>query len=193
MSLSHPAPLRPLETPPTLNAGPKAPMDAVLAELREIRRVQQQILTLLEGQSVPAFAAFPAVAAAPATAAPRAKHVLVIDDDAASVAEATAALKARRVGVQVASDGNAALAAIAKDRPDAIVMELEIGGSLAGKDMINMVRATMEWVDIPVVLYTRTPIVSLEEARAVHGGDAFVPKAAGSDALVTCVVSVLQR
>ena len=84
------------------------------------------------------------------------------------------------------------LAAIAKDKPDAIVVELEVGGALAGKE-INMVRATMEWVDIPVVLYTRTSIASLEEARAVHGGDAFVPKAAGCDALVNCVVSVLQR
>ena len=26
---------------------------------------------------------------------------------------------------------------------------------MAGKDVINMIKATMEWVDIPIVLYTR--------------------------------------
>jgi DNA-binding response OmpR family regulator len=168
-------------------------METLLAERRETPRVQEKILALLQGPAPHALPPLPE-AAPPrsATTARRERRVLLIDDDAASVAAAAAALEAVRFRVQVARDGNTALAAIAREKPDAIVMELEIGGAMAGKDMINMVRATMEWIDIPVALYTRTSIASVEEARAVHGGDAFVPKSAGPDALVACVGSMLR-
>ena len=176
-------------------------MEALLAELREMRRVQAEILLLLRSESpapLPPPIAFPALAAPapPPNAAPTAngaRRVLVIDSDVEAAAVAADALQTARLRVEIAPDGNAALAAIARDKPDAIVLDLEIGGAMSGKDVINLVRATMEWVDVPVVLYTTTPITSLEDARAVHGGDAFVPKPAGTEALVDCVRSVLRR
>ncbi len=32
-----------------------------------------------------------------------------------------------------------------------------------------MVKATMEWVGIPILLYTRLPIESAKQARTIHG------------------------
>jgi CheY-like chemotaxis protein len=196
MALSRPAPVHAADA----IAAPAAPrpdvsLEMIVAELRELRRVQEQILAVLGSPSVPAFAPFPPVATAPAATAAEAvaRRVLLVDDDAGAAAAAAEALGAARIAAEVAADGNAALAAIARDRPHAIVMELEIGGAMAGKDVVNMLRATMEWVDIPVVLYTRTPIASLEDARSVHGGDAFVPKAAGAETLVACLRSILAR
>ena len=47
-----------------------------------------------------------------------------------------------------------------------------------------MIKATMEWVDIPIVLYTRAAVESQREARQVHGADEFVLKRSGPAALV---------
>ena len=55
-----------------------------------------------------------------------------------------------------------------------IVLELGLGGDMAGKDVINMIKATMEWVDIPIVLWTREPVQSQKEARQIHGADEVV-------------------
>jgi hypothetical protein len=47
---------------------------------------------------------------------------------------------------------------------------------MPGKDVINMIKATIEWIDIPIVLYTRLLIASQKEARTIHGADEFVSK-----------------
>ena len=102
----------------------------------------------------------------------RRKTVLLVDDDAATRSEAKAALESGR-GPRRArwATATAGLAAIAKEKPDVIVLELDLGGAMAGKDVVNMIKATMEWVDIPIVLYTRMPIESQKEARQIHGAD----------------------
>jgi hypothetical protein len=41
------------------------------------------------------------------------------------------------------------------------------------------------------VLYTDLPISSVAEARALHGGDEFVPKGAGATVLATTLLSLL--
>jgi CheY-like chemotaxis protein len=51
---------------------------------------------------------------------------------------------------------------------------------MPGHDLINMIKATMEWVDIPIVLYTRLEMGDDEEARQIHGADAIVAKGDGS-------------
>jgi DNA-binding response OmpR family regulator len=90
--------------------------------------------------------------------------------------------------------GHAGVAAIAEERPDVIVLELGMGGSMGGKDVVNMIKATMEWVDIPIVLYTRLPVENQKEARQVHGADEVVRKGpGGAEALVARVIAVFRR
>jgi hypothetical protein len=38
----------------------------------------------------------------------------------------------------------------------------------------------MEWVEIPILVYTRAPIANHEQARTDFGGDDYVIKAEGS-------------
>jgi CheY-like chemotaxis protein len=175
--------------------GADAGLAALVAELRGIRQTQERILAILDEAPPAAVAEPPAFFEAKEEsrpdAAPARRSVLLIDSDTAASESVAAALSEVRVGVHVAADGNAGLAAISRDRPDIIVIDLAIGGSMAGKDVINMLRATMEWVDIPIVLYTDVPISSLAEARALHGGDEFVPKGAGAAVLATTLLSLL--
>jgi len=177
-----------------------APLDQVLAELREIRETQRRILALLQsppgeapadGEALGAGIEDPA--ALPPVRTRRRKSVLLIDDDPSSRDAALAELEQAQVPARAAADGNAGIQAIAAEKPDVIALELGIGGNMAGKDVINMIKATMEWVDIPIVLYTRLPLESQKEARTVHGADDLVYKRSGPAALVSRVITLFRR
>jgi CheY-like chemotaxis protein len=190
-------PLKPIPRP----GDPPATLELLLAEVRALRRMQEELLAMLRSRPAPepapsdeAAASGQALAGAPPPLrARRRKTVLLIDDDELSRASALAALERAQVPTRCYSDGASSLAAIAEEKPDVIVMELDTQGPMCGKDVINMIKATMEWVDIPIVLYTRLPIDSQKEAR-IHGADELVPKGAGSpEALVARVISLFRR
>jgi CheY-like chemotaxis protein len=185
-------------------AGPS--LDAVLREIRTVRALQEQILAALRAKGVAAPASMteedeedvapapPPVPGGQPVRSRRRKTVLLVDDDSSTCRAAKAALEAADVPVRTVSDGNAALSAIAEQKPDVIAMELEMGGVMAGKDVINMIKATMEWVDIPIVLYTRAPIANQKEARTIHGADEYVLKGTeGPKVLVTRVITLFRR
>jgi CheY-like chemotaxis protein len=117
-----------------------------------------------------------------------------VDDDAATRGVVELVLKGGEVPVTAVGDGNSALASIARDKPDVIVLELGIGGAMAGKDVVNMIKATMEWVDIPIILYTRVPMEGQKEARQIHGADDFVAKGPGGpEAVLAKVISFFRK
>jgi CheY-like chemotaxis protein len=105
------------------------------------------------------------------------------------------ALERAEVPVRAEADGNSGLASLARDRPDVIVLELGVGGAMPGKDVINLIKATMEWVDIPIVLFTREPVADQKEARTLHGADELVlkdgPEAA--EALASQIVGLFRK
>jgi CheY-like chemotaxis protein len=183
----------------------------VLEEIRALRRTQDEILALLRTPppSAPAFTrdsddpfggfegnmdtptSVPAVAPLRSR---RRKTVLLVDDEAATRLSAVAAFEKAEVPVRAVGDGNAALSALAEEKSDVLVLELGMGGAMGGKDVVNMIKATMEWVDIPIVLYTRVPVQSQKEARQVHGADEVVLKApGGEESLVARVIQIFRR
>ena len=180
----------------------------LLSEVRAVRETQDLILEALEGLRRAAAAPGRRPAAAELadpdvarTAGPglspirarRRKTVVLVDDDPQTRAAAVAELQHAEVPVRAFDDGNAALSAIAEEKPDVIVLELGTGGDMGGKDLVNFVKATMEWVDIPIILWTREPVASQKEARQIHGADEVVPKSGGAAALVARVITVFRR
>jgi CheY-like chemotaxis protein len=198
-------------------AGREAPVEAedgvtlaaLLREVRAVHETQRLILDVLEGlrwaapapdAPPPAAAEFadPEVAGAGAAGlspvrAHLRKTVVLVDDDPQTREAAVAELQQADVPVRAFDDGNAALAAIAEEKPDAIVLEPLTGGDMGGNDLVNFVKATMEWVDIPIILWTREPIASQMEARQIHGADEVVPKSGGAAALLARVMTVFRR
>jgi CheY-like chemotaxis protein len=181
--------------------GAAGSLDDVMSELRALRGLQLEILSMLKAMASVSSEPVPGPASedafAPPTPAVRSRHrksVLVMDDDEQTRKAAVRALEQAEVPVRGVADGNAGLEAMAGERPDVVVLELGMGGRMAGKDVVNMIKATMEWVDIPIVLYTRVAVESQKEARLVHGADELVPKAAGSpEALVARVIALFRR
>ena len=210
-----PAPLPGLDTPvagtpaitwpPTDEPPPKTEttLEQVLAELKAIRETQAEVLALLRPWPVGGGGGEPDGAGAMepgflAQARPRVrtrqrKSLLLIDDDPATRDATVAELEQAQVPVRAVADGNAGIQAIAAEKPDVIAMELGIGGSMAAKDVINMNKATMEWVDIPIILYTRLPVESQKEARTLHGADDLVLKRSGPPTLVSHVIAAFRR
>ena len=179
-----------------------ASLDDVLGEVKAVRGLQVEILSMLKAMaSVTSGASGPPpetddpyAPPVPAVRTRRRKTVLVIDDDAETRAAAVAALEQAEVPVRTAADGTSGLEAMAAERPDVVVLELGMAGRMAGKDVVNMIKATMDWVDIPIVLYTRVAVDGQKETRLVHGADELVPKAPGApEALVARVIALFRR
>jgi CheY-like chemotaxis protein len=183
----------------------EAALDLVLQEVRALRATQDRILQAIADLRRASPAAAPPGEGDPA--APDAgdepafspirdglrKTVMLVDDDASTREAAVAELQRAEVPVRAFDDGNAALSAIAEEKPDVIALELGLGGAMGGKDLVNLIKATMEWVDIPIVLWTREAVTTQKEARQIHGADEVVPKSGGPAALLACVINVFRR
>lgn len=208
----------PVEPPTLATLGPSAEILALTGEIRDLRRMQAEILQL-QAQILTALRSWPAAPAAARHAAPtdvpetdsddgepphasapqlprvrqRRKTVLVVDDDPRTLLETVAALEQAQVPVRSAPSGHAGMATIAADKPDVIVLELDLGEPMPGRDFVNTLKATMEWVDVRLVLHTRLPVASALEARVQHGADDFVLKGPGSaQAVVNRVIGMFQ-
>jgi DNA-binding response OmpR family regulator len=166
--------------------------------MRLLRATQDEILELLRGRGRPEGARPRASGSETSSVlqpvrSRRRKTVLLIDDDPETCTAARTELEGADVPVRVATEGNDALKQIAEDKPDVVALELGLEGEMAGKDLINLIKATMEWVDIPIILWTSEPVSTQKEARLVHGADEVVQKSSGPAALVTRVITVFRR
>ncbi len=183
-------PAAPLET---------GPFERLLAEIQGLRETQEEILSLLRTAPGPAgpTETFAGEFKDPAFLAPvrsrMHKSVLLIDDDPATRDAAVKEFEGADVPVRAVADGPAGIQAIAEDKPDVIAIELALQGSMSANDVINQIKATMEWVDIPILLYTRAPVESQKEARQVHGADDLVLKRSGPAALVSRIITIFRR
>jgi CheY-like chemotaxis protein len=212
--------------PPLAAVPPSPEIQTLIGEIRDLRRMQAEILQL-QAQVLTALRSWPppappaagrvvqrtpgasdeveildadevfAPSAATAPALPRVrqrrKTVLLIDDDPATRRDAMAALEQAQVPARSVDNGQAGMAAIAAEKPDVIVLELDLGEPMPGRDFVSMLKATMEWVDIPLLLHTRLPIDGSKQARIEHGADDYVLKGPGSaEALVNRVIGIFQ-
>ncbi len=180
---------------------PAVTLELLLVEIQAVRDTQQLILEALgglrrgqtgDGAETPDSADDGEGGSLSPIRAPQRKSVVLVDDDPQTRAAAIAELERADIPVRAFAEGNKALAAIAEDKPDVIILELGVSGDLAGKDLVNMIKATMEWVDIPVVLWTRESVSNARDARQLHGADDVVAKSLGAAALVARVITVFR-
>jgi CheY-like chemotaxis protein len=177
--------------PSTTPVPPSAPatLEAVLAEVRAVRQTQEQILELLRGRR-PARnedAQLELSLLRPALAVRG--SVLLIDDDPRARGEAAQALQSI-AAVRTEADGSGALASIAMDKPDVIVLEPNLAGATPGAEVLDVIRSTVEWAGIPVVLYARQPAGA---AVRPGSGDAVAKGPGSAQALASRVGALLQK
>ncbi|HYV04973.1 MAG TPA: response regulator, partial [Blastocatellia bacterium] len=97
-------------------------------------------------------------------------RVLVVDDDPDALDLVLAMIGDRGYDVQTATDGRQALEEIAREKPDAIILDLMLPG-MDGFEVVHRLSLNPDWRSIPVVLLTARDL-SHEERRALDIGTA---------------------
>ncbi len=166
--------------------GLKSVLESLQQEVAALKASHQKLaatVARLEGPPA-STATMPPSAASVGPSAPKprpaGRSLLIVDDDPA-VAEATRkACAALGFVPLVVNAVRPALDAMGKERPALLILEPLLTGELSGRDLVNYVKSTMEWIEIPILIHTRAAVANHEQARTDYGADDFVIKADGS-------------
>ena len=112
--------------------------------------------------------------------------VLVVDDNDQARHVAAHSL-ARRYRVVQASDGDEALAAVERERPDAAVLDIHLGASISGEDVMRRLRGSESFADLPMIAVTAYGLPGDKERFLAAGFDAYLTKPYTREALLDCI------
>jgi DNA-binding response OmpR family regulator len=111
-------------------------------------------------------------------------HILVVDDEPEIVKMIVKIMEARGHRVSTAPDGEAALAAVAAERPDVVVLDLNIP-KLDGFEVCKRLKSDAATKTIPIVMLTAAyPSVEDASKGLDLGADEYVVKPFLRDVLV---------
>ena len=102
-------------------------------------------------------------------------QILLVDDEPQLVRALTPALKAAGYAVSVADGGQAALAHLAREGCDAVILDLGLP-DMDGKAVITRIR---EWSEVPIVVLSARDLEQEKIAALDLGADDFVNKPFG--------------
>src|SRR4051795_8420485 len=116
-------------------------------------------------------------------------RVLVVDDEPSILRALRINLSAREYDVTTAVDGTTGLAAVARDRPDVIILDLGLP-DMDGTEVIHGVRG---WTSIPIIVLSAWGQESQKVAALDAGADDYVTKPFGMDELLARLRAALRR
>jgi two-component system KDP operon response regulator KdpE len=115
--------------------------------------------------------------------------VLVVDDDPAILRALSINLAARGYHVLQAADGAQGLAAAARERPDAIVLDL----GLPDMDGCDVIRGLRGWTSTPIIVLSAREQEAQKVAALDCGADDYVTKPFGMDELLARLRAAIRR
>ncbi len=116
-------------------------------------------------------------------------RVLVVDDEPSILRALRINLSAREYDVTTAVDGTTGLAAVARDRPDVIILDLGLP-DMDGTEVIHGVRG---WTSIPIIVLSAWGQESQKVAALDAGADDYVTKPFGMDELLARLRAAVRR
>ncbi len=116
-------------------------------------------------------------------------RVLVIDDEAPLLHALRINLAARKYEVSTAADGASGLAAMARDRPDVLILDLGLP-DMDGTDVIKGIRG---WTSTPIIVLSAWDQESQKVAALDAGADDYVTKPFGMDELLARLRAAVRR
>jgi len=117
-------------------------------------------------------------------------RILVVDDDGPVRESLRRSLSFNGYDVTLAADGYEALDALAKERPDAMVLDVMMP-RLDGLETCRRVRSTGD--DLPVLMLTAREMVSDRVAGLDAGADDYLPKPFALEELLARLRALLRR
>ena len=119
-------------------------------------------------------------------------NILVVDDEPDISALVAYHLARESYRVRTVSDGEEALEAVGRERPDLIVLDLMLPGT-SGLDVLRSLRSRPEFESLPVVLLTARSDEQERVEGLSLGADDYVTKPFSPQELVLRVGAVLRR
>jgi two-component system KDP operon response regulator KdpE len=116
-------------------------------------------------------------------------RVLVIDDEPSILRALRINLTARNYEVTTACDGASGLAAVAKERPDVLILDMGLP-DMDGTDVIHGVRG---WTSTPIIVLSVWGAESQKVAALDAGADDYVTKPFGMDELLARLRAAVRR
>lgn len=116
-------------------------------------------------------------------------RVLVVDDEAPILRALRINLAARKYQVSTACDGMSGLAAMARDRPDVLILDL----GLPDMDGIEVIRGVRGWTTTPIIVLSAWGQESQKVAALDAGADDYVTKPFGMDELLARLRAAIRR
>ncbi|MEO8359739.1 MAG: response regulator [Vicinamibacteria bacterium] len=168
----------------------KTILQAIQKDMATLKQSHQSLAAAVAKLETKSAAAVPAATsstsaaagARPKTAPSAMRPVLIVDDDVAGAEAIRAVCEKMGFAPTVVTAVRAALDVMGRERPALLILEpmLTLEGELSGRDFVNYVKSTMEWIEIPILIHTRAEIANHEQARTDFGADDYVLKADGS-------------
>ena len=116
-------------------------------------------------------------------------RVLVIDDEAPILRALKINLTARKYDVCTAADGASGLAAMARERPDVLILDL----GLPDMDGTEVIRGVRGWTSTPIIVLSAWGQESQKVAALDAGADDYVTKPFGMDELLARIRAALRH
>ena len=116
-------------------------------------------------------------------------RVLVIDDEAPILRALKINLTARKYEVSTAVDGASGLEAMARDRPDVLILDL----GLPDMDGTEVIRGVRGWTSTPIIVLSAWGQESQKVAALDAGADDYVTKPFGMDELLARLRAAVRR
>jgi two-component system KDP operon response regulator KdpE len=116
-------------------------------------------------------------------------RVLVIDDEAPILRALRINLTARQYEVSTAADGTSGLAAMARDRPDVLILDL----GLPDMDGTEVIKGVRGWTSTPIIVLSAWGQESQKVAALDAGADDYVTKPFGMDELLARLRAAVRR
>jgi two-component system KDP operon response regulator KdpE len=116
-------------------------------------------------------------------------RVLVIDDEPSILRALRINLTARNYEVSTASDGASGLAAVSRERPDAVILDLGLP-DMDGTEVIHGVRG---WSTTPIIVLSVWGAEPQKVAALDAGADDYVTKPFGMDELLARLRAAVRR
>src|SRR5579872_1041230 len=115
-------------------------------------------------------------------------RLLIVDDETQIVRALTPALAAAGFTVTAAESGEAALAVLAGEGAEVVILDLGLP-DMDGKDVIQRIR---EWSDTPVIVLSARDLESEKIAALDLGADDFVNKPVGVGELLARIRAAMR-
>ncbi|MCL1875415.1 MAG: response regulator [Synergistaceae bacterium] len=118
------------------------------------------------------------------------KVILVVDDSSANL-QLCKGLLSGEYDVRLAKSGKMALAALARVRPDVILLDIEMP-DMTGFEVMGEIKENLELKNIPVIFVTSHASEKLIDKAVGNGAADYLVKPFVSDLLLSKISNVLQ-